>query len=530
MGIVGNNAAGVPRGMGIVRSIWPAVNDLSVGSDRGQLVENLPVSGKKLTKDRTKQTCSDGRLAEHGFPMLKPPQSLFARRLAVLLLLLGVAVAGCVVLAVVVTREASGTVGRLAAVELESSTLARAFRMSVNDLHGGLLRQGGEGEAARRGEVGEQRKQLTRWLVERQAARHGEAERQVLTRFEKELALHGAFLDALAVRPGGPAAALSRAQALRLEEFSVKLTALADDFDAVHDAEVRALLVGALDDVQQLRTIIFGCLGLLVAAAGAVGGLLYRDLVRPLRGRLIESEALLAKREKLAALGTLAAGVAHEIRNPLTAIKARLFTLRRYAPAPEAQEDTRAIAGEIDRLEGIVREVLGYARPAEPKLAELELAGWLRELAAFEEPVWRARGIAVTVEAPEPVRVRADAGQLRQIVLNLSRNAADAFAGRSGRITLAVQAARWTDAGRSVVGARLTVADDGPGIPLAQQARLFDPFFTTKAAGTGLGLSIVAQLVAAHGGRISFQSAPGAGTRFEVCLPAQPPEGKIASE
>ena len=134
----------------------------------------------------------------------------------------------------------------------------------------------------------------------------------------------------------------------------------------------------------------------------------------------------------------------------------------------------------------------------------------------------RTRGIEIVVEAPEPVRVQADAGQLRQIVLNLSRNAADAFDGRPGKILLAVRAARWGSRGAAVEGALLSVTDNGSGIASERQARLFDPFFTTKAAGTGLGLSIVARLVEAHGGRISFQTAPGVGTRFEVRLPAKP--------
>lgn len=446
----------------------------------------------------------------------------FRRRLAGLISLLVLGVAGCAVLALLVTRDARGTVGQLADVELESARLARLFRGGVNELHSALQRLGGETGAASAAVVAGRRTMLTDWLLARRAAPHGEAERRVLASLDTELGNTFNMLDGLSERPAGPLTALSRAEIAQFDDMAVRLAGFADDFDAVHDAEARELLETSLGAVQRLRTLIFGCLALLVAAVVAVGVLLYRDLVRPLRMQLIESEALLAKREKLAALGTLAAGVAHEIRNPLTAIKARLFTLRRAAPSADAQEDTRAIAGEIDRLEAIVREVLGYARPAEPRLAEVELAGWLRELVAFEEPVWRARGVAIVVDAPQPVRAHADAGQLRQIVLNLWRNAAEAFDGRAGQITLAVSATRGSLRGEGAAVALLSVSDNGPGIPLAQQSRLFDPFFTTKAAGTGLGLSIVARLVEAHGGGISFQSVPGAGTTFEVLLPTKP--------
>jgi signal transduction histidine kinase len=250
-----------------------------------------------------------------------------------------------------------------------------------------------------------------------------------------------------------------------------------------------------------------------------VVALLYRDVVRPLRAQLFESEALLAQREKLAALGTLAAGVAHEIRNPLTAIKARLYTLRRVASAPAAQDDVKAIAQELDRLERIVREVLGYARPAEPALGEIELAAWLRDLATFVTPELQGAKVTLAVAAGVPVTVRADADQLRQIMLNLVRNAREAFQGRPGRIALALHRERSVLHGRPAEVAVLSVTDDGPGIPPEHQSRLFDPFFTTKAAGTGLGLSIVARLVENHGGEIGFQTVPRSGTRFNVRLP-----------
>jgi len=115
--------------------------------------------------------------------------------------------------------------------------------------------------------------------------------------------------------------------------------------------------------------------------------------------------------------------------------------------------------------------------------------------------------------------VEIDANQLRQIMLNLVRNAQEALEGRPGEVKLALRRERGAWHGKPAEVAVLSVADNGPGMPANVQARLFDPFFTTKSTGTGLGLSIVARLVENQGGEITFQSAPGAGTRFAVRLP-----------
>jgi two-component system sensor histidine kinase AtoS len=182
-------------------------------------------------------------------------------------------------------------------------------------------------------------------------------------------------------------------------------------------------------------------------------------------------------------------------------------------------EDAESIQQEVDRLERIVRDVLGYARPNDPALGEVELDRWLQEFAVFVTAEIRAQAIELSVDAAANVRVRVDADQLRQIMLNLVRNAKEAFSGRPGRIALVLQRERRELRGGLTEVAVLSVIDNGPGIPSEIQARLFDPFFTTKAAGTGLGLSIVARLVENQGGEIAFQTARNAGTRFSVRLP-----------
>jgi signal transduction histidine kinase len=453
---------------------------------------------------------------------MRQPNRMFRQRLTALVTVLVLAVAACIATAVTVARDARGTVEQLADVELEAARLAREFRAAVDDLHGVLLRLGSEAADESVATIGQRKQRLNRWLEERLAGAHSSEERHVLERLQTEAHSYFRKIDALGERADGWSAPLERPELVAFDDTAIRLQSLADEFAKGHDTGLRELLTTALGALLWLRNLVFACLALLVSATGAVAVMLYRDVVRPLRTQLIESETLLEQREKLAALGTLAAGVAHEIRNPLTAIKARLYTLRRVAGSGEAREDLQAIATEIDRLERIVREVLSYARPGAPTLEDVDLSAWLREFARFVEGDLTRAHIRLTVETEPSLMARADPNHLRQILLNLVRNAQEALEGKSGHIVLAARRERSLLRGRSADTVVLSVTDDGPGIPAEIQPRLFDPFFTTKAAGTGLGLSIVAKLVEGHGGEIVLQTAPRAGTRIAVRLPALP--------
>jgi signal transduction histidine kinase len=456
--------------------------------------------------------------------VIRNPASAFRLRFAVLMTLLALTVAGSTALAIISGRVASHTIGRLADVELESALLARQFRTTVDELHSALLRIGSDPADDSKLAIEQGRRQLAQWLAQRTAAERNRQEHGVLQQLAVELGSYYRKLDDVAARVDGYATPLDRAEIASFDDMAVRLQSLADDFDAIHDAEERELLEASLGEVRRLRDLVLSCVVLFVAATGALAVLLYREVVFPLRAQLVARDALLARREKLAALGTLAAGVAHEIRNPLTAIKARLYILRRAAVSPESQGDIQAVAGEIDRLEAIVRDVLGYARPGDPELAEVDLAAWLREFGAFVEPELKAGGVQLDIEVAVPLTARVDSSQLRQAVLNLVRNAQESFAGRPGRIVLTATREFSALLDRPCDVAVVSVADNGPGIPTGIQSRLFDPFFTTKRAGTGLGLSIVARLVEGLGGEIVFQTAPGVGTRFSIRLPV---DGKV---
>jgi signal transduction histidine kinase len=270
-----------------------------------------------------------------------------------------------------------------------------------------------------------------------------------------------------------------------------------------------------LAQFQQLLQI---CLALVLVLAAALVVLVYRGMIAPLRHQLTETQAEVARREKLASLGVLAAGVAHEIRNPLTAIKFRLFSLRKsLPPSLDDNEDAAVIAKEITRLERIVRDFLQFARPSDPELVEVPVRRMLREVADLLSPQCEKNAISLKVEDSENAWVRADSQQIKQVLINLIHNAADSIE-RKGTITLRVR----TDSGPARKGAPavvVEVADDGKGIPPAVRKRLFDPFFTTKAGGTGLGLPIAARIVEKHGGELRYQTQLRRGTTFSIILP-----------
>jgi signal transduction histidine kinase len=258
---------------------------------------------------------------------------------------------------------------------------------------------------------------------------------------------------------------------------------------------------------------------MLLGLVAAMGWIIYRDLIAPLRTKLVQSQTLLERQEKLATLGTLAAGIAHEIRNPLTSLKARLYTLEKHLVAvPAARKDTDIIGGEITRLEHIVQDVLSFARPAEPKLEILSAQTLLREVHGLMSPTLENRKVQLVVESGPELFIRADSGHLKQVLINLVRNAAEAI-DASGTVTLRTRSSRAQLGGRETEAVILEVSDTGKGIPPDVEKRLFDPFFSTKETGTGLGLPISGRLIQKQGGTLQYQTQLGHGTTFGVVLP-----------
>ena len=259
------------------------------------------------------------------------------------------------------------------------------------------------------------------------------------------------------------------------------------------------------------------------AAAAVVLGLAALRLfhvarIAPLSTELLRSHSILEQQEKLALLGTLAAGVAHEVRSPLTAIRIRLHGLQRALPAtPSANEDISVIEGEIERLERLVADFLRFAQETPTQMQIFPAATLFHQLRGLLGPQMKAAGIRCQIEAPAEVSVRADPQQLQQVVINLIQNAVHNTA-RGGTITL--RAATCPTESSSGLAARtvLEVADTGTGIAPEVAKRMFDPFFSTKEAGTGLGLTVAARIVERHGGLLQYQTKLGQGTTFSITL------------
>ncbi len=255
------------------------------------------------------------------------------------------------------------------------------------------------------------------------------------------------------------------------------------------------------------------------ALLASVLWLLHRSILLPLHGRLDESQLAIQRQEKLASLGVLATGVAHEIRNPLTAIKLRLFSLKKqFGPGLATQEDFQTIGREIDRLEKIVKSFLQFARPQEPEMAPVAASELLEETRRLLAPEFAKRGVRLDVDAPETVELQADKAQLQQVLINLAQNAAENMPG-GGAVTLRARVGVARLSRQSEPVALLEVSDTGAGIPAEVQKRLFDPFFSTKEGGTGLGLAIAARIVEKHAGRIQFSTGRNSGTTFTLLIP-----------
>ncbi len=254
--------------------------------------------------------------------------------------------------------------------------------------------------------------------------------------------------------------------------------------------------------------------------------------------KVVEMERELRRSERLAAVGQLAASIAHEIRNPLAAISGSIQVLRANAAGardgPERVKLMEIVIRETDRLNGLITDFLGYARSSPLRRAPVEVSSAIEEVLKIFEAV-RADYVKRYLRLEPNLYTDADALQLRQLLWNLVLNAVQAMQG-GGRLSILTRAVA-DDASQEVDSARrnaveegadrieIVVTDTGVGIPPEVMDQIFDPFFTTKSEGSGLGLATLHRIVEDHDGTVRVESEPGAGTVFRIRLPrAEKPE------
>lgn len=227
----------------------------------------------------------------------------------------------------------------------------------------------------------------------------------------------------------------------------------------------------------------------------------------------------LIRADRLAAMGELTAGVAHEVRNPLGIIRASVQLLEdARGETKRINEATGIIKQEIDRLDRVIKALLDFGRPSEPTLRPTNVEDVVSDVVMFTRRFAGQASVELDAEYASGLPlVSADADQLKQVLVNLVSNAVQAMEPTGGHITVRV----WDDDGFVF----MSIRDTGPGIPPEDMRRVFDPFYSTRDDGTGLGLTIVHRIIDQHGGRIEVESELGTGTTFTVALPAAPPGG-----
>jgi signal transduction histidine kinase len=257
-------------------------------------------------------------------------------------------------------------------------------------------------------------------------------------------------------------------------------------------------------------------------------GVFYTAIVRDISGR-VEMEQLLRLQEKMASLGRVTAGIAHEIRNPLTGINSYMYSLKNGIKAGIADGQERSmllsIADEIEaasnKIEGVIRRVMDFAKPGMPKLSLIHINQPIEEALKLSAATLRKSGITVEQEFADGLPpCRADLQMIEQVMLNLITNAVQAMQGMSGEKHLDLRS--FASDGHIVV----TVGDSGPGIPPQERAKIFDPFYTTKSDGSGIGLSLCQRIITDHRGALSIGVSRRSGAEFRIELPAADPKAQ----
>jgi len=409
---------------------------------------------------------------------------------------------------------------RLDTVHLQSFRIADHFEESILELNNRLLRYAVYHQANDWTRFDNLSKGLSLWIDEQRPILSSEKEKLTMD------LINSAYDDYLAAARqihdddrAGTESSTHLVEFAGFEKQSQRVMKLSFRLAAAHEESMDSFVEESQKALSYLRLLLLASLSLLVLAGGGLAVMVYRELIAPLRVKLVESRALAERHEKLASLGMLAAGVAHEIRNPLTAIKAWLFLQQRHLrPGSPEHADSEVIANEINRLETLVKDVILFARPSDPVFVTVPAGEPMLQAHTLLAPELERARIRIHCAGGQDLPVRIDPQQIKQVLINLIRNAAESIQ-REGVITLRARRDTRRLGDHLAEAVVIEVADTGKGIPPEVEKRLFDPFFTTKETGTGLGLSIAARIVEKHHGVLQYRTEMNRGTTFDIVLP-----------
>jgi signal transduction histidine kinase len=256
-------------------------------------------------------------------------------------------------------------------------------------------------------------------------------------------------------------------------------------------------------------------------ALGKQAGLAFENALL-FKERLRQNERMF-RAEQLATMGQFAAGIAHELRNPLTAIRSTVqYLASDFAEGTDQKKLADGILDEVDRLNNIVGNLLSLGQPTESHLEEIDICQEIGRCLDFLEAKAKSQRVRVQTDFEDSLpKLTSDSAELRQLLLNVMMNGLQAMP-EGG--TLSVRVCRLSEEGRdSITGSKrilIEVADEGPGVPAELRVKVFEPFFTTKPGGTGLGLAICNSIVKRHNGEIWIDQAERGGTEVKIALPA----------
>ena len=323
--------------------------------------------------------------------------------------------------------------------------------------------------------------------------------------------------------------------AVRLQFF--KIMDLFTQYKIFCESRINSTQNESRAQAERLRVIAVTAMSIAVILSVTLSVILMTQILDPLRKLALETDrsggwekpenevvalghqvrGLIKDMEKFALVGNLAAGVAHSIRNPLTSVKMRFFSLERSLELSQTQkEDFAVVSEEIRHIDTIVQNFLEFSRPPKLKMQMVSPSDIVDNALQLLRHRVEAYGVTITMNRQKRLpEILADPEQLKEVIVNLIVNACEAMV-NDGFIMISEEEIEKKDMGRMLV---ITLADNGPGIPLSIQEKVFQPFFSCKEEGTGLGLTIAERIVTEHGGWLDLQSREGEGATFIINLP-----------